>query len=468
MNVTSVQTASTLSRVNSSRGQSNAAPRQDDNKGILARNQDKTDFNFVGSILPTGNNYSAEDALQNQWNKENSFNLFDNSTFGKIKLGNSRPDSDFVDKLEKNGIGNDVDWFKIGFDFKSLTSDELKINVDYMASRYAVLKEHITANFTGDEQLSELKKLEQAVGTAKETMAREFAEKVGGFLETNGVSGEKEKVFSSIIADFNEKAKGYSNYIKNNEDYANIKGTKNEWLIKDDAFMASTLRQAVNSSENKQAINEKQLQYYSMDDLTSIGKIVNEVQDYNRYAVNTSDSEETIGYKLGVLALKVDTFSKNSGIGENLSDKLKKATDGFVKNHIESINKKLAEQERILTSDEKGFSPLKVEDALAVYNKIISSYEKSGDASKALKEGAVFGKAQYDSKMKSGNYVDVYRYEKNGAGFWNNFNEVKTLGAYEKPTSERISNTWNSFMRQFNNGTNLSLQLGGHDFSKYA
>ncbi|MEG1567858.1 MAG: hypothetical protein RR347_09260, partial [Anaerovoracaceae bacterium] len=276
MNVTSInQLPVAKNLANQSRG----VLRQADKNTVQSAQRDSTTFNFIGSILPTGNNYSAEDAIQNQWNKENAFNIYDAMNGEKVTLGNVKPSDDFIANLEKNGIGNDIDWFKMGFDFKSLTTDELKINVDYMASRYAVIKEHITANFTGEEQLSQLKKLEQSVGTAKETMAREFSNRVGGFLEENGAAGEKEKIYTSIIEEFSNKANGYSDYIKNNADYAGISGTKNEWLSKDDAYMAASLRQAVNGSETK---GKNTASLYSMEDLTAVGKMTHEMESANK------------------------------------------------------------------------------------------------------------------------------------------------------------------------------------------
>lgn len=55
-----------------------------------------------------------------------------------------------------------------------------------------------------------------------------------------------------------------------------------------------------------------------------------------------------------------------------------------------------------------------------------------------------------------------------GSAFWNDLDGVKSQSTYEKSTSEQIPDTWNSFLRKFSAGTNLSLQLEGHDFSKYA
>lgn len=467
MNVISNSLKNTIPVATNSVTQNRSELRQADKNTTVSAKQDSTTFHFVGSVLPTGNDYSVQDAIQNQWNKENSFNIHDVMNGKSVQIGKLKPSSDFITNLEKNGISTEIDWFKMGFDFKSLTKDELKINVDYMASRYAVLKEHITSNFAGEEQKSQLKKLEQAVNTAKESMAQEFANRVGGFLEENGASGEKEKIYSSILEEFATKTTEYANYIKNNSDYAGIHGTKNEWLQNDDAYMAARLREAVNGS-NIETSSKNVTNSYSMEDLTTVGKMVHEMQEYSRYSGNIADTEETIGFKLGVLALKVDVFSKNAHISDELAATMRKATDGFVKNSIIQANKKLAEQNRILPGDEKGFSPLKTEDIMAVYNKIMSSYEKSGDASMALRKGATLGKTQYNSKMQSNNYINVYRYGKHGSSFWNKFDSIKSKSAYEKSTSERIADTWNSFMRQFSTGTNLSLQLDGHDFSKYA
>lgn len=248
MNVISSSLKNTIPVATNVATQNRSELRQADKNTTVSTRQDSTTFHFMGSVLPTGNDYSVQDAIQKQWNKENSFNIYDVMNGKSVQIGKLEPSSDFITNLEKNGISSDIDWFKMGFDFKSLAKDELKINVDYMASRYAVLKEHITSNFVGEEQKSQLKKLEQAVNTAKESLAQEFANRVGGFLEENGASGEKEKIYSSILEEFASKTTEYANYIKNNSDYAGIHGTKNQWLQNDDAYMAARLREAVNGS----------------------------------------------------------------------------------------------------------------------------------------------------------------------------------------------------------------------------
>lgn len=73
----------------------------------------------MGNVLPTGNDYSVQDAIQNQWNKEHSFNIYDVMNGKSVQIGKLKPKSDFITNLEKNGISSGIDWFKMGFDFQS-------------------------------------------------------------------------------------------------------------------------------------------------------------------------------------------------------------------------------------------------------------------------------------------------------------------------------------------------------------
>ena len=449
---------------------------KDNQSNTLKSSTDSSNLTFHGAIGGADHDYSKEDAITNAWNKENSFNINDVLNGGKITLGNTTPPADFVEKLEKEGVSSDVDWFSTDKDFKSMSADELKQSVDYMASKYAVLNEQINQNFTGEELENQLNKLNEMAATYKEKIATEFSDEVGDFLEENGATGEKEKIYQSVVSEFDKKVNEYSSYIENNKDYAAVNGTKDEWLKNDSSFMASELRNVMESTATKtKSTNDT----YSLEELEAVQDVVTEIKSYgfgakSKNSVGTADSEESIGLKLSELALKTKVFTENSNISDSLKDALTKSTDSFINKTIDDIDTELKKKsvEAMISADKKGYAPLNKDDIYSVINHVMSSHEKTGSASKALKDGAVFAMDAFNKKMD--NSGDVYRYKGNQFA---NFYDVQdkqmsggslTSSTYRKETSdlESMINSFNSFVNKFELGQNNLMQLS--EFSAYA
>lgn len=86
------------------------------------------------------------------------------------------------------------------------------------------------------------------------------------------------------------------------------------------------------------------------------------------------------------------------------------------------ISQKKADEQ--IESIQRGFSAVDKDAIYAVINKVQSSYESTGNASKALLEGAVFALNSYVEKTQDGQYGGVHRYDE-GDRYWNNFFKTK-------------------------------------------
>lgn len=101
--------------------------------------------------------YTEEEALWNQYRKQyrDSLKIVDgklvvNGDPRGILLGKVSQEEmeQFRLKLEQEGIGDDIDWRGVESDFKKMdvnfdNADCLNTKIDYIASRYAVLKDRI-------------------------------------------------------------------------------------------------------------------------------------------------------------------------------------------------------------------------------------------------------------------------------------------------------------------------------------
>ena len=316
------------------------------------------DSRLQAELLPPSEraSYTEEDALLNQYMKQFRVDAYilgngsENASFEPLKLITkdeiSKEDLEkFRSELAEKGLGEEIDWrgvesdlFQIGINFGNAQRFEQK--ADYLASRYAVLKDRIQTQFTGDKQEAELQKLEQIYTAAKEKMANSYAESVGGFFEDLGQSGATEDMRNSVLTLVDQKANAYIDYIEKNGDYVSITDPDKQWLKQDDAYMAAQLRQGagtLSAETKKQSVNEQAP--YDGNDLSFAGIYAKTLfQQLERPAWNVNESDEALGQHLAAQYGALKNSAEDAGISEKLSNMLASAFDPFMDRLMDSLN----------------------------------------------------------------------------------------------------------------------------------
>ena len=316
------------------------------------------DSRLQAELLPPSEqaSYTEEDALYNQYMKQFRVDIYlygdgsENSSSEPLKLITkddiSKEDLEkFRSELAENGLGDEIDWrgvesdlWRIGIDFDNVQRFEQK--ADYLASRYAVLKDRIQTQFTGDKQEAELQKLEQIYTEAKEEMANTYAEKIGGFFEDLGQSGAAEDMRNSVLALVDQKADAYMDYIEKNGDYVSITDSDKQWLKQDDAYMAAQLRQRAGTSSTEtqtQSVNERAP--YDGKDLAFAGvyaKTLSRQMENPKWSVY--DSDAALGQHLAEQYGALKTSAGSAGISEKLSNMLTSAFHPFMERLMDSLD----------------------------------------------------------------------------------------------------------------------------------
>ncbi len=316
------------------------------------------DSRLQAELLPPSEQptYTEGDALLNQYMKQYRIDGYiDGDTFVstssepvKVMLKDKISKEDlekFRSELAENGLGDDIDWrgvegdfVQIGVNFGNIERFEQK--ADYLASRYAVLKDRIQNQFTGERQETELQKLEQIYTEAKEEMANSYAEKIGGFFEDLGQSGAAEDMRNSVLALVDQKANAYTDYIEKNGDYVSITDPDKQWLKQDDAYMAAQLRQSASASSlesQKQSVNEQAP--YDGNDLSFAGiyaKTLSQQLENPTWKVHESD--EALGRHLAAQYGALKNSAGNAGISEKLSNLLNSSFDPFMDRLMDSLD----------------------------------------------------------------------------------------------------------------------------------
>ena len=217
--------------------------------------QAESNLNQAAELLPASEKeeYTEEDALLKQYMKQYRLDfvkdgdnwVLDSSKPVKLMLESQVSQEsldDFRTKLENNGLGDEIDWRGVQEDFIHMdirfdNAESFETKADYLASRYAVLKDRIQNQYTDEKFEQEMQKLDTLYTKAKEEMANSYAENIGGFYEDLGQSGAVEDMRESVLATIDNKADQYTAYLEKNDIYAEITEPSKQWLKQDDGYM---------------------------------------------------------------------------------------------------------------------------------------------------------------------------------------------------------------------------------------
>ncbi len=399
-------------------------------------------------------NYTEEDALWNQYMKQyrDSMKIVDgklivNGDPRPILLGNvSREELEgFRRKVEQEGIGDGIDWQGVESDFKHMdmgfeNAGYLNTKIDYIASRYAVLKDRIEAAYTGDEREQQLHKLNQVMDSAKETIVDSYANSVGEFYEEFGGSGTKKELADSLSKGIDNRIAAYEEHLKQSESYAVLQDTTARWLMQDDGYMAARLRKDMEScggteGEKTAGISEG---VYSLHDLETAGVYAAECRSrLEEQGTFWSDNEERIGLDLAVQGMKTEYLAEHGKLSGSMQELVKSTFGNYKKKYTDLL-------EQLLKEKAKGFNtPMKTsidrDRVSAVYEYTMAQYQQSEDIMDAFTKGAkqaqsLFGKNFTSENGKPGNYSA--RYEWNQFFDQSRYTNIKggdcTYGKYEK------------------------------------
>lgn len=310
--------------------------------GPISYTQAAPDSSLMREILPPSEqaSYTEEDALINQYMKQFRVDIkldgdgSESSSSEPLKLilkdDIAKEDLEkFRSELAENGLGDEIDWrgvksdfVQIGINFGNVERFEQK--ADYLASRYAVLKDRIQTQFTGEKQEAELQKLEQIYTEAKETMANSYADSIGSFFEDLGQSGAAEDMKNSVLALVDQKAEAYTDFLSQTDLYAGVTGPDQLWLKQDDGYMAAQLRKSAAASQAEpQEQPVKEQAPYDGNDLTFAGICAKQLsQQLKEPSWNMSKPDAELGQNLAAQYSELQHAAEKAGVSGKLSKML--------------------------------------------------------------------------------------------------------------------------------------------------
>lgn len=394
-------------------------------------------LNTTSIFASNNNDYTKKDAIMKQWNLKGSFNIYEEVSVDKLQHPDPSDEvlQQFEKELQTNGIQKEMNWTSLSFDLMgigfdankpahSIKENDLSKKVDYLASRYAAVEYKIKNTTSGDAQQEQLKKLQEVYQKAADNIAQGYAGIVGSYLEQKDMSGETEKIHTSVLSGIETKITKYREALTNNTALKQLEGTEDKWLLYDDAYVASVLRKTAPDTITSQVSQKDNAAQYTMKDLEVLGQYVSSLSDMEKPSNMESNvfkmDEAHIGFDFSMLAMKTDALQNSDMLSNAMSKTLQKVMNNFMKSFLNTMDKSLSEKrkENIVKGDNIGFAALNRNTVWDVYNKTMQHYHQNGDILQAMIKGAEYG-AQ---KACSQSIYGAYRY-KNNASYWQNFFE---------------------------------------------
>lgn len=425
--------------------------------------------------------YTKEDALLNEYMKQYRLDLkiqdgavINNSDSPvRLILRDQVTDDDlkaYAQTLAEGEKSNEIDWIGLTDDLRNMetnlyNADKLNTKVDYLTSRYAYLKDYIQNTFTGTEEEENLTHLEDIYQNSKETLANSYSEAVGGFYETFGSAGTKDKMYQSLLSGIESRAAEYEDILKGAGDYSEISNQDEDWLRKDDSYMAARLRDyaaaksstLINSDSPVTTDNpDSSDSGYSLHDLAVAGIFAAESsQQYNSINMDQQpDDEQHIGLDLALQTMKTDTLIKESGIGSDMASLIKNTSQTYMEKYLNRLDENLVSYaDRVKMPGTK--RELDKEAVNRIYRYTLNQYQDGNDIKTAFQKGAERARSDYYSEYSS---KGGYYYQKVD---WDQFYNVPQYATNVKELSdyEKYSVTIDRFTESLKSGNPKNIEL---------
>lgn len=289
------------------------------------------------------------------------------------------------------------------------------------------------------------------------------------FLKEEGISQMKKEIQQSFSTQQKQSGiyyqKGANGRVELDNAYcrpsANMKTTKAKYeaVLSEragDAFLKTDLR----AKGQKQSV-------FSLFELEQAGKFVKftseEKMPFLNAASAVQSSEEKIGFLAALAGLKARVFSEQSGIGRNMGQAIKASAGQVLFEYCFEVNKALKLYSQQNESAKSQFPPLETKSVFYVYNAMLESYDKTGNAARAVIDGLKWAEEEFEKKTGDTLWKKTFRYQQEhfwGSGLLGD-GQKHTLGQFE--LLQAIRQNWNEFIRR----TGLSSQLF-LEFSKNA
>lgn len=313
--------------------------------------------------------YTEQDALMNQYMKQYRIE-YESGEDGSLQIRDESvklvlPEMVSEEELESfrqelcaKGLGDDIDWWGVEQDFIQMRAgfyemadaDTMGQKVDYLASRYAVLKERIQTRYTDETERNEqMETLNRLYQSAKEELANTYANEIGGYYEALGEEGISEEFHANIMELVDNRTRAYEEHLAQNADYAKISNPEDTWLLQDDGFLAAQLRESYATKENGTELiveSDMESETYDLNDLVFIGQYAKELKNQVEnvgytwgIASSSKETDSDLGEALAREKQYIQELADSAGIGGKAKELISRVFEPYIDQYLDAVDK---------------------------------------------------------------------------------------------------------------------------------
>lgn len=311
-------------------------------------------------------------------------------------------------------------------------------HIDYLASQYVTYHERIHRDFSDEALHQQIAQLQETFNRSFERMAYVYVEAVGDFFARNELKEERTLLYSSIQELYHRKVTHYSDYVRLHEDFAQLAGTKDAWLLRDSYFMGDILRLLAKEETLLPPT------FYSEAELIAAGAFYQSARKWLIMQKSTAVSEEQLGIELGIFAMKTLVLTSHPSVTEPLRHKFQIAYESFFAYKVNDLDKRQREEFRNpYATDKRLYGPID-RDAVQRWTNKMYAYALAGRIEEVFTDVVHEAFEVFDEKVRASSHLERYQ----DSNEWYRFAQQQDLVSQQMDAFTlqlRISD-WNAFL----------------------
>ncbi len=417
-----------------------------------------------------GDAYTKSDVMIQLWKDAHSFNLNDPNCSPRICLDPTEKDlTALEEQMRSQGRNDQINFSKIANHFANVFSTvhagNLGDAIDYLASRAVALEGRINRNFSGEERGSQARQLDDLIQQGTNALTDSYAGRVQGALSLS--EPDTQKLRSSLEALIEQRIQVYQGVQAQMPD--TLTGTEDEWLLDQDQYMASKLRDATGGISD--SANTGKL---TLGDLRAAGELAGAYQAvYQRVSQGSGGDEAFLALDLGMIDMKMETLIQKEMVSETISGMLRSSVEQRHQDVMDAADQRLSVRRAEALSGQGPIPNLSRDLFQSIYNAVLNSFQKSGgDALAAIRDGAAFGKTA--TAQASQKNPKVSRWGVSKANYWDKFytsSEISHRYGGErtrKSAYQGYADSWQHFLSTISSFGEHSLDSTSQEIPSYS
>lgn len=395
-----------------------------------------------------GDSCTKSDVLLQLWRDTHTINMNDSSYSGGLCFDPTEEDLDnLVQQMKLSNLNGQIDFSKISNDFANIFSTvhagNLGDAIDYLASRAVALKSQINRNYDGEELKNQSQLLDNVIQQGKNELIDSYAGRIQDALSLS--DSDTQEIRSSLEALIEQRLQTYQDVQSKMSD--TLTGTKDEWLLNQDQYMASQLRDKTNSiSDNAIGGN------FNLADLRAAGELAGAYQDmYQKVAQGSGGDESFLALDLSMVDMKMETLIYKGIVSEKMATVLRSSLDQRHQDVMDTADQRLSVRREEALSGDGPIPNLNRELFQSIYDVILNSFhENDGNALTAIQDGVFFGKTATTHASQENPKVSRWGVSKDN--YWDKFyTSIQTSDLYgntriKKSEYQKYADSWQHFL----------------------